>query len=40
MVTALITVTFSSDDEPTIDSQDELAVATSGSYNLSRRSNR
>jgi hypothetical protein len=37
-VTAFVTVGFSFDDEPTVDSQDELAVATSGSHNLRRRS--
>ena len=35
----LATVGFSFDDEPTVNSQDELAVATSGSHNLRRRSN-
>ncbi|MGD1103459.1 MAG: hypothetical protein ABSA59_15520 [Terriglobia bacterium] len=38
-VSALVTVGFSFDDEPTVNSQDELAVATSGSHNLRRRSN-
>ena len=38
-VTAFVTVGFSFDDEPTVNSQDELAVATSGSHNLRRRSN-
>jgi hypothetical protein len=36
--TALVTVGFSFDDELTVNSQDELAVATSGSHNLRRRS--
>jgi len=36
---ALVTVRFSFDDKPTVNSQDELAVATSGSHNLRRRSN-
>jgi hypothetical protein len=31
-------VGFSFDDEPTVNSQGELAVATSGSHNLRRRS--
>jgi hypothetical protein len=35
--TALVTVGFSFDDEPTVNSQDELTVATSGSHNLRRR---
>jgi hypothetical protein len=30
---------FFYDDEPTVNFQDELAVATSGSHNLRRRSN-
>jgi len=38
-VIALMTMGFSFDDEPTVHSQDELAVATSGSHNLRRRSN-
>ena len=38
-VTAFVTVGFSFDDEPMVNSQDELAVATSGSLNLRRRSN-
>jgi hypothetical protein len=38
-VTALVAMGFSFDDEPTVNSQDEMAVATSGSHNLSRRSN-
>jgi hypothetical protein len=37
-VTAFVTVGFSFDDEPTVNSQDELAVATSGPQNLRRRS--
>ena len=32
-------VGVSCDDKPTVNSQDELAVATSGSHNLRRRSN-
>jgi len=36
---ALVSVAFSFDDEPTVNSQGELAVATSGSHNLRRRSN-
>ena len=36
---ALVTVGFSFDDEPTVNSKDELTVATSGSHNLRRRSN-
>ena len=38
-VTAFVTVGFSFDDEPTVNSQGELAVAASGSHNLRRRSN-
>ncbi len=38
-VTAPVPVGFSSDHEPTVNSQDELAVATSGSHNLRRCSN-
>jgi len=38
-VSALVTVGFSFDAEPTVNSQDELAVETSGSHNLRRRSN-
>ena len=38
-VSALVTVGFYFDDEPTVNSQDELAVDTSGSHNLRRRSN-
>ena len=30
---------FTFDDEPTVNSQDELTVATFGSHNLRRRSN-
>ena len=37
-VTALVTVGFSFDDEPRVNSKDELTVATSGSHNLRRRS--
>ena len=37
-VSALVTVGFSFDDEPPVNSQDELAAATSGSHNLRRRS--
>ena len=36
---AMLVQGFSFDDEPTVNSQDELAVATSGSQNLRRRSN-
>jgi hypothetical protein len=36
---AVLTVGFSFDDEPTVKSQDELTVATSGPHNLIRRSN-
>ena len=36
-ITAHVTVGFPFDDEPTVNSQDELAVATSGSHNLRRR---
>jgi hypothetical protein len=39
MVTAFVTVGFSFDDEPTVNSKDELPVAASGLQNLSRRSN-
>jgi hypothetical protein len=39
MATTFVTVGFSFDDEPTITSQEELAMATSGSHNLRRRSN-
>ena len=39
VATALVTISFSFDDEPTANSQDELAVATSGSHNLRRRLN-
>jgi hypothetical protein len=38
-VAAFVTAGFSFYDEPTANSQDELAVATSGSHNLRRRSN-
>ena len=38
-IRALVTAGFSFDDEPTVNSQGELAVATSGSHNLRRRSN-
>ncbi|MGA9055288.1 MAG: hypothetical protein WB763_02130, partial [Terriglobia bacterium] len=38
-VTALVTVGVFFDDEPTVNSKHELTVATSGSQNLSRRSN-
>jgi hypothetical protein len=34
-----MTVGFSFDDEPTVNSQDELALAASESHNLRRRSN-
>jgi hypothetical protein len=34
-----VTVSFSFDDEPTVNSKNELTVATSGSQNLRRRSN-
>src|SRR5208337_1688886 len=37
---AVVTVGFSFDDEPTVNSKDELTVATSGSHNLRRCSNR
>jgi hypothetical protein len=37
--TAPVTGGFPLDDEPTVNSQDELAVATSGPPNLTRRSN-
>ena len=33
-----MTVSFSFDDEPSVNSKDELSVATSGSQNLRRRS--
>ena len=36
---ALVTVSFSFDDEPTVNSKDELSVATSRSSDLRRRSN-
>ena len=35
-VTPLVTVGFSFDDEPTVNSKGELGVATSGSHNLMR----
>ena len=38
-VATLVPVGFPFDDEPTVNSQDELAVATSGSHNLRRGSN-
>ena len=38
-VTAFVTVGFPFDDEPAVNSQDQLIVATSGSHNLRRRSN-
>ena len=38
-VTAFAAMGFPYDDEPTVNSQEELAVATSGSHNLRRRSN-
>ena len=38
-VTPFVTVGFSFDEEPTVNSRYELAVATSGSHNLSRCSN-
>jgi len=38
-VAAFVAAGFSFDDEPTVNYQDELTVATSGSHNLSRRSN-
>jgi hypothetical protein len=38
-VAAFLTAEFSFDDEPTVNSQGELAVAASGSHNLRRRSN-
>ena len=38
-VTALVTVGVFFDDEPTVNSQGELAFAASGSRNLRRRSN-
>ncbi len=37
-VTAFATVGFPFDDDPTVNSQGELTVATSGSHNLRRRS--
>jgi hypothetical protein len=37
-VTAFVTVGFSLDDEPTVNSKDELTVATSGSQDPRRRS--
>ncbi len=40
VTTTLVTMGFSFNDEPTFNSQDELAVATSGSHNLWRGSNR
>jgi hypothetical protein len=39
VITVLVTMSFSFDDEPRVNSQDELAVATSGSVNLKCRSN-
>ena len=39
LVNAQVTMGVSFEDEPTVNSQDELAVATSASYNLRRRSN-
>jgi hypothetical protein len=39
LVYALMTMGDSFDDESTVNSQDELAVATSGSHNLRRHSN-
>ncbi len=39
MVTAFETMGFPFDYEPTANSQDDLAGATSGSHNLRRRSN-
>jgi hypothetical protein len=38
-VTDFVTEVFPFAAEPTVDSQDELAVATSGSHNLRRRPN-
>ncbi len=38
-VTAFVTMGFPIDREPTVKSQDELAVGPSGSHNLRRRSN-
>jgi hypothetical protein len=38
-VSAFVTVGFSFDDEPTVNSKDELTVATFGPQNLRRRSN-
>ena len=38
-VAALVPVGFPFADQPTVNSQDKLAVATSGSHNLRRRSN-
>ena len=37
-VSVLVTAGFSFDDEPTVNSKDELTVATSGSHDLRRRS--
>ena len=37
-VTAFVTVGFSFDDEPTVNSENGLTVATSGSSDLRRRS--
>jgi hypothetical protein len=36
-ITAFVPVGFFFDDEPTVNSQGELAAATSGSHNLRRR---
>jgi hypothetical protein len=36
---SLAAMGFSFDDEPTVNSQDELTVATSASHNVRRRSN-
>jgi hypothetical protein len=38
-ISAFMTVGIAFADEPTLNSQDELAEATSGSHNLRRRSN-
>ena len=38
MVTAFVTVDYSFDAKPTVNSPDELAVATSGPHNHRRRS--
>jgi hypothetical protein len=38
MVTAFVTMSFPFDDEPTVNSHDELNVATSGSHHFRRRS--